>query len=203
MAPANTTMIENVFSEKVKAAFSGLIADYGFRIVESDDSYVRLDSSNASIDVNYDRDKSFEVGIELYELMEGQRIPKIPYNLGEVFREHGVPDANRTSFFQSTDEEAVITFLAKAAALLAKHCEPCLVGDPVTFTALAQRRALEALEYTRSVKYASVNERAKEAWQAKNYCAFVDMLSDPSIALTKTDHMKLEYAKKQCKKGGD
>jgi hypothetical protein len=191
-------IIKNMFSKNVESAFSVLIANYDFSIVESYDGYARLDSPFVSIDVTYDFRKSFEVGIEFYELRDGVRHPTIPYNLGEVFREHSVPDAHKASFFQNSNEDQVLVFLREAATRLVQYCEPCLRGEPKTFTALAQRRSIEAREYTRKMQIESARVRAEEAWRKKNYQGFIAVYQGLADSLPESDKKKLEYAIRQC-----
>jgi hypothetical protein len=189
---------EGMFSRKVESAFSPLIANFDFKIVESDDGYVRLDSPFVSVDVTYDFRKSYEVGVEFFELRNGLRHPNIPFNLGELFREHSVPDANRASFFQSSKEDDVVVFLREAATRLVEYCEPCLLGSSKTFESLAQRRSVEAAEYTRKMRIESVRGRAEEAWRTKNYRGFIALFNGLADSLPESDQKKLAYAIKQC-----
>jgi hypothetical protein len=199
MASACIAMIsKEIFSRNVESAFSVLITNYDFSVVESNDGYVRLDSPFVSIDVTYDFRNSFEVGIEFYELRDGVRYPTIPFNIGEVLREHSVPNAHNASFFQSSKEDDVLVFIRETAARLVHHCEPCLRGEPKTFAALAQRRSIEASEYTRKMQIESARVRAEEAWRKKNYQGFIAVYQGLADSLPESDKKKLEYAIRQC-----
>ncbi len=184
--------------DTVRTAFSKIMADYGFVVVESDDSSVRLNSSAVSIDITYDWRNSYEVGIGLCEVRNGVRTQSIPFNLGEVFRELRVPDSDRVSFIQSSRENEVVAFLNNAADNLDRYCQQCLAGDSGIFGAIAKRRGFEAIEYTHKVQLASVRERADKAWQQKKYREFVGLMGGFVSWLPESDKKKLEYALRHC-----
>lgn len=185
-------------SDAVESAFAGLIAKYGFVVRDSDDTTVVLDSSSVRIDITYDWRNSFEVDVGISELRNGVPSPSIPFNLGEVFRELQVPNADRVGFLQSSKEADVVTFLNKTAERLATYCDSCIVGDAKQFEAIARRRSHEAMEYTRKVQLASVRERADQAWRNKRYREFVVLMEGFASWLSDADKKKLEYAIKQC-----
>lgn len=184
--------------DTVRTAFSKVIEDFGFVVVESDDSSVKLDSSVVSIEITYDWRNSYEVGIGLCELRNGIRTQAIPFNLGEVFRELQVPDSDRSSFIQSSKENEVVAFLNNAAEKLVSYCPLCLAGDSGMFAAIAKRRGVESIEYTRKVQLASVRDRADKAWQQKRYRDFVGLMEGFASWLPESDKKKLEYALKTC-----
>jgi len=59
------------FKPDVVDAMAPIIRENGYRVIESDDSYVRLDSDNASIQVVYDCRRSFEVAVTISEQENG------------------------------------------------------------------------------------------------------------------------------------
>lgn len=167
-----------MFESMVLDAFSPIMAKYGYELVESDDCYVRLDSQNSSIQLHYDRRRSFEVGVGFSELVNGECLRRIPFNLGEAFRECGVPDANTSSFFQSGDISQVRCYLASVADRLMNYCEPILTGDRGFFEAVNHRRSVEAAAYTRQIQFQSVRDEADRAWRDREYDKYVNLLAE-------------------------
>lgn len=191
-------MNENVtFKAVVLGTFASIMSRYGYELVESDDSYARLDSHSSSIQVHYDRRRSFEVGVGFSELAIGELVRRIPFNLGEVFRECAVPDAGTASFFQSHNILEVRSYLASVAERLMNYCEPVLSGDRRFFEAVNHRRSVESAAYTRQVQLQSVRDEADRAWRDKEYQEFVNLLVEFRDMLPESDQKKLEYAERK------
>jgi hypothetical protein len=191
-------MDKDFFPRSVVSAFDRILSEFGFSVVESDDSAVELASSNMRIYLTYDWRHSYELEIGFYQIVNGTRTPTIPYNLGEVFRECNVPDNEKYSYLQSSKQNDVVEFLINASQRLVTHCQGCLTGGAETFEAIAKRRSWEASEYTHKVQLASVRERADAAWRNKSYREFVDLLEEFAAWLPDSDREKFEYAVKKC-----
>lgn len=184
------------FESLVRNAFASIIQCYGYRVVDANDSSVRMDSVDSTIIVQYDRRRSFEVGVDFSELENGQPKRRIPFSLGEVFREFSVPNAANLDFLQSSDLSSVQKFLATAAENLDKYCGSILNGDPAAFASVNERRSREALAYTQQVRIQSVRTKADSAWREKRYQEFVDLLGEFKSVLPIADQKKLDYAMK-------
>lgn len=191
----NTMFVRNT----VDTAFARIMTRFGFAVSNSDDTSVVLDSSTVRINVTYDWRDSYEVDVALSQLQNGIPSPSIPFNLGEVFRELQVPNADNVSFLQSSKEADVVAFLRETAERLATYCHSCLGGDATQFEAIAKRRSREALEYTRKVQLASIRERADDAWRNKRYGDFIGLMEGFANWLPDVDKKKLEYAIKQSR----
>lgn len=185
------------FEAVILDVFAPIMSKYGFVVVESDDNYVRLDSQNSSIQLYYDRCRSFEVGVGFSELVNGDNLRRIPFNLGEVFRECDVPDADVISFFQSSDILQVRSYLVSVVDRLKNYCEPILTGDHSIFEKVNHRRLVESAAYTRQIQLQSVRDESDRAWRDKKYQEFVDLLSEFKDLLPQSDQSKLEYAEKK------
>ena len=173
------------------------MVNYQFRLMAADDTYVRLDSLKCSIQVQYDRARSFEVGVEFCELVNGECSGRVPFNLGEVLRECGAQDVHAASFFQSRDLLQVRGYLIDVVDRLLEYCEPVLKGDHHRFEAVRRRRTLESADYTRRIRLQSVRAEAHAAWQARRYGQFVLLFEEFMDLLPKSDRKKLEYAKEK------
>lgn len=185
------------FEAVVLDAFAPIMSKHGYSLVESDDSYVRLDSRNCSIQMHYDRHRSFEVGVGFSELVNGECQRRTPFNLGEVFREFGVPDADAISFSQSSDITSVRNYLVSVVERLMTYCEPILIGDCGAFKQVNHRRSVESAAYTRQIQLQSVRGQADRAWIDKDYQEFANLLSKFRDMLPESDQRKLEYAEKK------
>lgn len=186
------------FRTHVLDAMDPIIREYGYRAVDSDDSYVRLDSDNASIQVVYDRRRSFEVAVTFSEQENGNLLRRIPFNLGEVYRQFAVPEASKRCYCQSADVAKVHAFLAETCGLLLDHCRPILAGDRDAMKAVNERRSREAAYYTRQVQVEAVRKQAEDAWRNKRYAEFVNLLGRFRDALSYTEKKKLDYASKKA-----
>lgn len=184
------------FESLVRDAFASILRRYGYRVVEADDNNVRLDSVDSTIIVRYDRRRSFEVGVNFSELENGQPKRRIPFSLGEVFRDFSVPNATKIDFLQSSDLNSVRKFLVTAAENLENYCASILRGEHAAFSSVNERRSREALAYTQQVQIQSLRPKADIAWREKRYQEFVDLLGEFKSDLPIADQKKLEYAMK-------
>jgi hypothetical protein len=188
------------FESIVRNAFASIIQRYGYHVVDADDSNVRLDSVDSTIIVRYDRRRSFEVGVDLSELENGQPKRRIPFSLAEVFREFSVPNANRIGFLQSSDLASVHEFLVNAAENLERFCGSILRGESNAFSSVNERRTRESVAYTQQVQIKSLRPKADKAWREKRYQEFVDLLVEFKTDLPIADQKKLDYAMKALAK---
>lgn len=184
------------FESIVREAFASVIERYGFRVVNADDSHVRMDSENSTIIAQYDCRRSFEVGVNFSELVDGDVKRRIPFSLGEVFREFSVPNAGEIDFLQSSDLSRVREFLSTAAEYLERYSQRILLGDGDAYSAVNERRSREALAYTQQVQLEGVRAKADTAWREKRYQEFVDLLKPLEAGLSIAERKKLEYAMK-------
>lgn len=191
----------NQFVADVTTAMAPIIIEYGYQVIDSDDSYIRLDSGNASIQVRYDRRRSFEIGVGFSEQRDGRIMRRIPFDLGEVFREFGVPEAEARGFLQTSDPTKIRNLLAITCRLLLDHCRPILRGDMDAFAAVNERRSKEAASYTQHVGIEAVRNRADEAWRSRRYQEFVDLLGGFRAGLSDADQKRLDYAARKAAGG--
>ena len=185
------------FREIVLELFAPIVSKYEYNLVESNESYVQFASNKTSIQLNYDERRSFEVDLGFSEYVNGECVRKIPFNLGEVFRECNVPAADTNSHFQSSDILKVYEFLTAVAEKLSEYCSCVLSGDPICFDALSKRRSTESVAYTRTVQLDSVRGKAMRAWENKKYQEFFSLFIDFKDVLSEPERRKLEYAEKQ------
>jgi hypothetical protein len=183
---------EKDFRKDVVDAFRSLEA-LGFRCSTASSDSVRLENDKVVVEVHYDHRRSFEVGVELS--LKGSHPGLEVYSLRDVFRESGVPDADRHSFFQSQDYELAIQFLNETATLLASYSRPILLGEIQSFIALEDRQSREAKAYTLSIQLAGVRKQADVAWHKQSYRDFIDLLENYQEVLPESDRKKLEYAR--------
>jgi len=174
-----------------------IIREYGYRLFESDDRYVRLDSDTTSIQVAYDRRGSFDINVSFSEQENGVLLRRFPFDLGEVYRGFGVPDASNRCFLQSKDLSKVSAFVKATCDLLLEHCHPILRGDREAFAAVNDRRTREAATYTRQIRVEAVREKAEKAWRNEEYKEFVNLLGEFRDMLSDAERKKLDYASRK------
>lgn len=180
----------------VRDTFALIIERYGYEVVEATDCNVRLDAACASVIVRYDCRRSFEVGIDFSELESGVMKRRIPFSIGEVFREFSVPNAKKLDFMQSSDLSLVRKFLATAAENLDRYCSSILRGDSAAFASVNNRRSRESLAYTQQVQIQAIRKRADSAWREKRYQEFAELLGQFYTSLSKAEQKKVDYAMK-------
>lgn len=187
------------FASDALNAFHPIIVEFEYAVVASGDSYVRWNSENASIEIEYDRRRSFEVGIGFSRQRLGVLLTRTPFNLGEVYREFGVPDASDVSFLQSSDYSRVLQFLKSSCEILHARCQTLLAGSNDAFSALEKRRAQEAEAYTQEIVLAGIRQQADRAWRDHRYEDFVKLLGEEEHSLTPSELSKLDYARKKSR----
>jgi hypothetical protein len=189
-------MDHQTFVTMVMTEMNALIKRYGFTIMEPGDCQVVMEANGIMMIVYYDWRRSRECGIELCQLVNGKRAQDIPFSLGEVFSECAVPDAQRKSFCQTSDQFYLRSFLRIASECLVAYCAKLLVNDSAAFTQLGQRRSQEAASYTAKIQLAAVRIRAEEVWREKKYREYVDTLGKFRRWLSDSERKKLDYAER-------
>lgn len=181
------------FQQDVVRAFRKIMDDHAFIVAFADDCYIRLDSQKVSIHVRYDQHRSYEVDVS-FELHGEKSSVRVPFTLGEIYREMKVPSASECSFLQTSEYPKVVSFLNSTCQILQSYCSHILKGDPTAFEAVKNRRTTEAAEYTRHVQFDSVKEKAAKAWSEKKFRDYVDLMRGFYDILSESERKKVFYA---------
>jgi hypothetical protein len=185
------------FVRAVEDAFGFLAADFGFKVVERDLTYVRYESEKVCLVVYHGR-RSYEIGVEVSRLHDGDaRRYRLPEVLGAVLGETAQQNAY---YLQSSTREGVRRCVEVAATFVKQHFGPLLKGKQSAWNQVCSFAARRNEEYTREVVQQPVRDAAEQAWRSKNYAAVAQLYGSIRDDLTRVESMRLEYARKQLSK---
>lgn len=186
-------MSKTEFVKMVEQSFERILRQYGFTVADGTDASAILVTDRIFVSVIYDKARAFEVLVNLGRFSDATT-SKVPFNLGEVFREFAVPNSSQRSYLQSASISRVAEFLESVSIALAEHCDQILRGEEDAFNRVEIRRTIEAREYTLRVQLEGIRKDADLAWQQKNYNAYASLLSGLEPVLTDGDKKKLAFA---------
>jgi len=93
-------MSKTEFVKMVERSSERISRRYGFTVTDGTDASAILVTDRTMVSVIYDKARAFEVLVTVGCLSDATT-SKIPFNLGEVFREFAVPNASNRSYLQS------------------------------------------------------------------------------------------------------
>ena len=190
------------FEENVLAAFSFLVAEYHFRVTETEVTRVRYESDTIFLNIYHGR-SSYELGCEIgllpQRVRDGAVTPEDQdgdaFSIWEIARLQAGSGALELSSYQASTPEAVARIVPRLADLVRQHAGPALVADPVFFERLAHAHTAWFEAYQRDDKLNQIRQQVAKAWAAKDFGRVVELL-DPIVGeLTPSEVRKLEYAK--------
>jgi hypothetical protein len=183
------------FENLTRSAFA-FLSDGGFRIVESDIGRVRFESERVYVEVLFDAQRSFEVGVQIGLVDALGPGKERPFSLPEILRLRRIPEAGRLDGAQATTANVLCDLLTALARNTRDHARDFLAGDANSYRELASFRELETGKYAQEQRLRYMRADADAAWASKNYPAVVKAYSsDPSL-LTAAERKRLEYAQK-------
>jgi hypothetical protein len=188
------------FKEAVLKSFRFLYR-YGFRCVRAESTFVRYETirlfSRKRLFVNvYHGRGSYEMGVEIGPSDHEKQAVTLP----EIVRFAGSEEAEgfgQHRVFQVSSREGVQEFVPKLAGLVRKYAQPFLRGDPEAFGAAAERSRRASARYLRDIELGRMREKGDAAWHAKDYERVINLYERFLEDLTRSEGMRLEYAKKQ------
>jgi hypothetical protein len=179
--------------------FEFLVIDYGFSRVKESDYQVRFESKNVFVDVRYDADRSYELGVEvgqLKALFDGQ---ERPFNLGEILRVEGVIDKEKYRDFQVSDNVALGNCITKLASLVSSYAKDYLTNNKFSFKRLSDLREKECDQLELKNKLIRIRQEAQSAWKNKDYSRVVDLYRRVENIISESERKKLTFAEKHIK----
>lgn len=185
-----------VFANHVHESFEFLILKYGFQCASSSEHCVRYENDRVFVNVRYDKERSYELDVEVGQknvLFNGQ---ERPFNLGEVLRLKEVEAKEQYTFLQASNQQDLVGAIRRLASLLDIYASELLQGDQFAFKALANLREREGRQYALEKELQFIRSDADKAWEAKDYAKMVRLYSPVEQLLTPAEKKKLEYAKK-------
>ena len=177
--------------------FCFLVAERGYRFTQSNPYHVRFESEKASIELVYDGNRSFELG-----LLVGERpvsADNQQFSIDEILRLRHAPEAKRFSLIQVTSRKVMASFVEQLAQLLRVYGEDFIAGNTQSFVELAEQRRADVKAYALERDLRTARTEADNAWRRKDYSAVVEALTPLRAALTAAEVGKLEFAEKQSR----
>ncbi|SFW11666.1 hypothetical protein [Nitrosovibrio sp. Nv17] len=117
------------------------------------------------------------------------------YSLTDILDMQGVLPRNRRMSFQIADEKRLRPFVDQLAREVEAHAQPALAGDRMFFRRLKTFRHSKADALMQGMKVQRVRSEVEEAWQKRDFKRIVDLYISIENHLTKSERLKLEYAK--------
>lgn len=160
------------FPTDVAALFRFLTEEYAFAAAEKTSSLVQYESPTTFVAIYHDS-RSGEVGIRIgLTRMDPKR--ESGYSIQEIMEALHVPPHGRMPDLYATNRNTLLVCLRHLAVLVRAYGRPVLLGDPVLYLALSDRRIQETKTYT--------NRRETEPW-ARDEIAVAWMQRDyPRVA---------------------
>jgi hypothetical protein len=186
------------FREEAEVAFRFLERDYGFRLVENDETSLRYESPEGVFVNVYHGRSSYELKFEVGRLDSAATDERFyPVDFVEL---SGVSEE---SFFQASNAERVRRYLPELARVLAEHGSSALRGDPFVFKRLRDIQASRSDSLLLSWKLADARAEADAAWRDKNYSRVVQAYEPLKEHLMPSERKKLDYAKSHSALGNN
>lgn len=188
-------MLNLNFSEVVTRRFSFLTTEYKFKLVESSEHLVRYESDKIFVNVRYDRDRSYELDVEIWERNVLPEEQDRPFSLAEALRNNGAPEESLYRCIQASTQPVLEAFIDSLADSLRRYGEEFLIGNKRAFAELGDQRDRECSVYAIDQKLVAVRRSAEEAWRDKNYVKIIALYESIEAYITPSERKKLVYAR--------
>jgi hypothetical protein len=175
--------------------FGFLVSENGYRCTQSTPYRVRFESPTTFIELVYDGNRSFELG-----LLVGKTGLNVsgnpPFSIDEILRLRRAPEAKKFSLVQVTSSEVLASFVQQLAQTLRTYGGDFIAGNEQSFADLAEQRRSEVKAYALERDLRKARAEADTAWHKKDYHGVVKALKPLRAALTAAEVGKLEFAEK-------
>ena len=186
------------FVVNVKHAFTFLIMDYGFSVVETVATFVRYESPAVFVNVYHGRG-SHEIGLELGLLDDVGKL----FSWFHLMELVCLQDDEACQWFRAyytTDPMLIKAAVESLAASLKQYGDMALHGDGAVFTALRQARMQSKERYARELRESRARARGNDAWNQRAYHEVSAQFGGIESALSPSEEGKLRYARKMLAK---
>lgn len=177
--------------KQVAKQFAFLVLEKGYRCVESTPFRVCFVSPLATVEVVFDGNRSYELG-----LLISRTGSDATFTIDEILRLRGAPEAERFSLIQVTTNEGVASFAEKLADLLRTYGGDFIDGNEASYLALAKQRREEMKTYSTQRDLRVARGKANAAWRAQDYLTFIEVLRPFRTELTPSEIRRLEFAER-------
>lgn len=177
-------------------SFGFLLLERDYKCTESSPYRVRFESATVFVELVFDGDRSYELGL----LVGKGDAYSPPFSIDEILRLRRAPDAALFSLIQVTTDEAMAMWVQKLAEALRTHGGDFIARDSTSLAELADHRSKDARTHALELNLRAARADADAAWRKKDYWTVVKSLKPLRAALTAAEVGKLEYAESQCRK---
>lgn len=178
---------------QVEKHFDFLISEYGYRCVEESPNRVRFESSSMFVELVFDGNRSFELGLLVGKLVSEE----VPFAIDEILRLRGAPEAASFSLVQVTTRDSLARWVAKLSKALRCYGSEFIDGDEFHLAALARQRQKEVHDYALARDLKSARAEAELAWNKSDYASVVRALKPLLSSLTESELKKLQLAERR------
>jgi hypothetical protein len=183
------------FAEAASSAFNFLLEDFSFKCVKQDVTFVRFESNRTFVNVYHGR-KSFELNVEIGELIAYRGLPENPFTIGEILDLVNAKEAINYHPYQVHTAASVQKFLFELAKVVKEFAIPAIAGDQLFFQRLSDLRTHRSDEYLKEMRLNRTRTDVETAWHQKNFRRVVELYDSMLEDLTPAESKRLAYAKK-------
>lgn len=187
------------FKEAVLKNFRFLYK-YRFRCVRAEPTFVRYETlwplSRKSLFVNVYHDRGHDMEVAIGQGCRGGLTLPLPWIVKWAGGKEA-QDFEKHAMFQASSPEGVWALMPKLAGLVRKYAAPFLRGDEEAYRRAGEQMLEEGAFHAREEGLRLAREKAEAAWHAKDYKQVVSLYEPFQEDLTRSERMRLDYAKKQ------
>ena len=191
-------MLDLGLQAQAERHFGYLESEMGYRRTESTPSRIRFESPTVFVELVYDGNRSYELGLLVGRV--GSQNP--PFTIDEILRLRGALEAKAFSLEQVTTRDALDRWLEELAGVLRTFGSDFIAGDESSFVEIEEQRQAEVANYAIDRELRAARAKVEVAWRKKDYASVVQVLQPLRAALTKTEIGKLEFAENQTHRPG-
>lgn len=186
----------STFLKQVTDHFGFLEHDFGFHRVMVDDRFARWENNEVFVQVQFDAERSYEVGAEVGQskvLFNGK---ERPFDLGEVARMAG-NSWSRFRVLHGHNEDTLDNALNELADVVKLHGHALLHNAATAFAILAKQREQECSDYAVETELRQMKATAEKAWREHDYPTIVDLYGQHKSHLSPVEVKRYEVALKR------
>ncbi len=152
---------------QVKRHFEFLILERGYRRTKSTPYSVRFESSTTFIQLAFDGNLSYELGLAVGKLSsESSGIPA--FSIADILRLRQAPEAKQLSAIQATSTGVLASFVQQLAQALRTYGEDFIEGNEKSFAELSEQRDAECKAFALESVLRRARANAEAAWKKRN-----------------------------------
>lgn len=178
---------KNIFNQQVQKHFMFLQSEYNMSVAETrHDECFTFESDAACVNIWFDK----------YSLDVIMRTKNGSFELSLRDVLHYQTGSSRDAEYMATNEEKLDKGLQKLSGFVKLYCHEALSGNVEFYKKIAEHKEKFKKEYAFRNMVSSIEERAKVAWERKDYKQVIEIYGSVIGYLTPVQEKRLNYAKK-------